>query len=117
MPAQATEFPSPVAPLSIKRNPADNSLIAVWCGKQPEWNFPKPTKKTWDRTPLVMAVSYDDGNTWEKHTAIETDHTNGFCYTAIHFTDDNSMLLAYCCGGENLVPLQAVRIKKFKLNK
>ena len=116
-PVQATEFPSPVAPLSIKRNPADNSLIAVWCGKQSGWNFPKPAKKTWGRTPLVMAVSYDDGNTWEKHTAIETDHTNGFCYTAIHFTDDNSMLLAYCCGGKNLVPLQAVRIKKFKLNK
>ena len=116
-PVQATEFPSPVAPLSMKRNPADNSLVAVWCDKNPKWNFPKPEKKTWDRTPLVMAVSYDEGKTWQQHTAIETDHTNGFCYTAIHFTDDNSVLLAYCCGGKDLVPLQAIRIKKLKFNK
>ena len=113
----APEFAGPNAPLSIRRNPADGSLFAVWSNTAPAWGFPKPTKNSWGRTPLVIAVSRDGGKTWQSRTVLESDHTRGFCYTAMHFTPDGSLLLAYCCGGKTLVPLQAVQIKKLKLCK
>jgi len=114
----AKEFPSPTSPLSMKRNPLDNSLVAVWNDKSTQrWNFPKPAKNSWDRTPLVMAFSHDDGKTWENHIAVETDNNAGFCYISMLFTKNNSLLLGYCCGGDKIFPIQASRIRKIDFQK
>ena len=58
----------------------------------------RPGNPRWGRTPLVAALSRDDGRTWSGGTLLESDPARGFCYTAIHFAED-AVLLAHCCGG------------------
>ncbi len=57
----------------------------------------------------------DDGKTWQAAVDIETDPGRGFCYTAIHFTDD-AVLLAYCCGGGQSAVLQDCCIRRIEWN-
>ncbi len=101
-PPKPSAFRSPCSPLSIKRLTATGDLLAVWndhggsvAPAPPPGGFPS---SSWNRTPLVTAVSHDDGATWEHHRALETDPARGFCYIAIHEVED-AVLLAYCCGG------------------
>lgn len=65
----------------------------------------------WGRTPLVAAISKDEGRRWRHAKAIETDPDRGFCYIATHFTED-ALLLAYCCGGRESVVLQDLCIRR-----
>lgn len=102
-------FASTVSPMSIKRDPRDQSLVAIWTDLNPRWGITPDSKDSWDRTPLVMAKSYDDGATWNDHQLLESDAHRGYCYTAIHFTQ-NAMLLAYCCGGYGKSCLQDTKI-------
>ncbi len=96
----APEFTSPCSPLSIKRNPSDGGLVAVWNSRSPRYKV-VPEPESWGRTPLVIARSYDNGVTWCDHSVIENDPAHGYCYTAIHFCDDDSILISYCCGGKS----------------
>jgi len=120
-PPQTSVFRSPPSPLSIKRIPSTGDLLAIW-NDQSGRLVPTPspdaglTAKSWGRTPLVSAVSRDQGATWEHHKLLESDPAHGFCYTAIHFTDD-AVLLAYCCGGgERSAVLQDLCIRRVTLD-
>ena len=100
-----SRFRSPTAPMNIKRIPQSGDLLAAWNDLTPRWGLPKKKltngwihDSSWGRTPLVVAISKDEGRSWRHAKAIETDPTRGFCYPAIHFTED-AALLAYCCGG------------------
>jgi len=55
-----------------------------------------PQKREW-RTPLTVAVSKDEGKSWQHITDIESDPNSCYCYTAIHFTKKD-VLLGYCAG-------------------
>jgi hypothetical protein len=68
-------------------------------------------QSSWGRTPLTVAVSRDDGRSWETVGDVETDPDHGFCYTAIHCPAD-AVLLAYCCGGGKTGVLQDSRIRR-----
>jgi hypothetical protein len=106
-------FRGPCAPLSIKRMPGTGHLLAVW-NDHSALTTHRPTdwkQSSWGRTPLTVAVSRDDGRSWETVGDVETDPTHGFCYTAIEFTDD-AVLLAYCCGGSKTGVLQDSRIRR-----
>ena len=83
----------------MKRIPSTGDLLAVWHDRSGRFSLPEPAKESWGRTPLVSAISRDEGKTWEHHRLIEDDPERGFCYTAIHFVDD-VVLLAYCAGGK-----------------
>jgi sialidase-1 len=108
-------FQGPCAPLSIKRLPTGD-LLAVWNDHSGRL-APVPTDATftaqsWGRTPLVCALSRDDGHTWERHKLLEDDPARGYCYTAVHPAED-AVLLAYCCGGGGSgVPLQDSCIRR-----
>ena len=96
-------FLAPCSPLCIKRIPATGDLLAVWndhSGRLAKVRAADNTfrSSSWGRTPLVAAISRDEGATWTRRKLIEADPRRGFCYTAIHFVDD-AVLLAYCCGG------------------
>jgi len=95
----APEFLSPCSPLSIKRNPFSGNLIAIWNDHAPKYGV-IPGAESWGRTPLVIARSSDNGASWKDHTPLESDPDCGYCYTAIHFNRDNSILAAYCGGGK-----------------
>lgn len=79
---------SPTSPALIKRIPSTGDLILVW-------NNNGENQK---RTPLSVAISKDEGKTWEKTKNIENDPAGSFSYPAIHFTE-NEVLVAYCAKG------------------
>ncbi len=121
-----SRFHSPKAPLSMKRIPSTGDLLAVWDDAALAlklWGGAKRLSPdcwikdaSWGRTPLVSAVSRDDGRTWSRSRIIEREPDHGYCYTAIHFVDD-AVLLAYCCGGgQTSHVLQDLRIRRIPLN-
>lgn len=96
--AQPSRFTSPCSPLKIKRHPESGDLYAVW-NPIPNYNGRCTSKAGWGRTPIVWAVSHDDGETWGDYHVIEDHPEHGYCYPAIFFTKDSAMLVSYCSGG------------------
>jgi predicted neuraminidase len=100
-PIVASNIPSPISPASIVRIPTTGDLLLVWNNNNND-NSPQ----TWGkRTPLTIAVSKDEGETWGYITDIEIDPNGWYCYTAIHFTQED-ILLGYYTGN----PLTATNI-------
>jgi len=96
-PPQPSIFTSPDSPMEIARL-NENTLFAVY-NPIPIYNGRKRSHCTAGRTPLVLRKSTDNGKTFGDLFVIE-DGDRGFCYPAIFFTRDDSMLCAYCRGGE-----------------
>jgi len=112
---QPSRFTSPDSPMLIKRRPGTDELIAVW-NPVPRYNGRPEYAAGWGRTPLVYAVSADDGLTWSDCKVIESKEEHGYCYPAIFFTDDGCMLVSYCSGGpEDGICLARTSIMKIKL--
>ena len=44
------------------------------------------------RTPLNVAISKDDGETWENVKTLADDPNGWYCYTTITFTDEHVLL-------------------------
>ena len=109
-----SKFTSAISPLSAKRL-RDGRIVAMWnpvpvYNGRSEW-----IGDTWTgaRTPLVLALSEDDGQNFPELIPVETDERRGFCYTAIHETRDGGLLLGYCAGGEpEGSTLRLLRIRK-----
>ena len=111
-----SRFRAPCSPLCIKRIPATGDLLAVWNDHSGRLapRRPEHDGTSWGRTPLVAAVSRNDGRTWSRGRLIEDDPRRGFCYTAIHFAGD-AVLFAYCCGGGRTSGvLQDLRIRRVR---
>ncbi len=111
---QPSRFLSPCSALSIKRIPATGDLLSVWNDLSRKWHV-RPAQSSWGRTPLVAAISSNEGATWKKFKLLEDDERRGFCYTAIEFTDD-TVLLAYNCGGVGSGVLQDLCLRRITLD-
>lgn len=109
-------FTSPNSPLSMKRIPHTGQLLAVW-NPIPNYQTRNAPEFTRGRTPLVGAISPDEGKVWVNYFSLESEENGGgYCYTAIHFTED-SVLLAYCAGiPEDRSILARLRIRKISLD-
>lgn len=96
---QPSRFTGPASPLLIKKNPFSGKYYALW-NPAPLYPTRDVTKNRWTggRNPLVMAVS-DDGVHFSAPVVLENDPEAGFCYPAMHFTDENTALISYCAGG------------------
>ncbi|MEX2511857.1 MAG: sialidase family protein [Cyclobacteriaceae bacterium] len=92
-PAKPTPIPSPLSPATISRIPSTGDLMMVWNN-----NGVKEGLYKGKRTPLNIAISKDDGKTWENEKVLENDPDGWYCYTAIHFVNDDQVLLGYCAG-------------------
>ena len=114
-PVPAPEFMGTEAPLSMKRNPWTNELVAVWNDHNPRWGVAYE-RGSWGRTPLVMAYSQDEGKTWYGHTLLESEPNRGYCYIAMLFPSwaKNCVLLEYCCGADMKV-LRDCRVRLVKM--
>lgn len=88
-PSERSNIYSPISPASIASIPSTGDLLLVWNNN----NGDNPIIKG-KRTPLNVAISKDDGQTWEHLKTIEDDPDGSYCYTAIHFTGKN-VLIAY----------------------
>lgn len=107
---------SPVSPASIERIPSTGDLLLVWNNHQGI-----DAKLRGKRTPLSLAISKDEGKTWQQIQNIETNPNGWYCYTAIEFTKEG-VLLGHCAGDRTknnglaesqitLVPLSVIYAK------
>lgn len=110
-----SRFTSPNSPLCMKRH-RERTIYAVW-NPIPEYNGRNANEKTFTggRTPYVIAVSRDNGQTFSEPVAFEEDPDSGYCYCAMHFTGQ-ALLLAYCAGStDDGGCLNRLRIRRIPL--
>ncbi|MGI6572664.1 MAG: sialidase family protein [Fermentimonas sp.] len=92
---ETSNIPSPLSPATIERIPGTGDWLLVWNNN--DGSNPEIKGK---RTPLTMAISKDEGKTWEKIKNIQDDPDGWYCYIAIHFVN-NDALLGYCAGSQS----------------
>ena len=92
-PLKSSNIIAPLAPASIKRIPKTGDLLLVWINHE---NISPALRGK--RTPLCVAISRDEGRTWERTKPIEDDPLGWYGYTAIFFTDDDHVLLSHGAG-------------------
>ncbi|MCX7705198.1 MAG: glycoside hydrolase [bacterium] len=96
---EPSQFVSPSSPMHVKRIPKTGDLLVVWNDHSRIFETEKPEPISRGRTPLVCAISDDEGKSWKHHKLLEDSPRHGFCYPAIHFTED-AVLISYCVDGE-----------------
>ncbi|WP_185731315.1 sialidase family protein [Larkinella rosea] len=111
-PIEPSTLHSPVSPATIARIPSTGDLLVVWNnndGSNPEIRNA--------RTPLTVAISKDEGKTWQHIRNIESDPQGWYCYIAIHFVKKD-VLLSYCAGNRiQKNHLSITRINRLNLAK
>jgi sialidase-1 len=100
-PAEPTGIASPLSPATLKRIPRTGHLLMIWNDHR---NVDATLKGK--RTPLSAAISRDDGKTWGPGRTLESDPKGWYCYTALHFTTVDRVLLAHCTGQVQLATTQ-----------
>lgn len=96
-----SRFTAPESPMLIRQNPYTGIYYAVW-NPIPLYNGRLDQEPRWihaGRNPLVLAQS-ENGLDFSPYAVLEAAPDHGFCYPAMLFTDAKTMLLSYCCGGE-----------------
>ena len=85
-----SEIAAPCSPQAIKRIPKTGDLLMVW-------NNNADTTKNHQqrRTPLTVAISSDEGQTWKHVKNIEDNPTRTYGYPSITFLDDEVLLTYY----------------------
>jgi len=78
------ELASPCSPQSMKRMPKTNDILLVWN------NTRGP-----QRVPLTVAISRDEGQTWENIKNIETCPSFSYAYPSITFVRDKTLITYY----------------------
>ena len=83
-----TTLRSAVAPFYVKKDPFTGWVFVAW-----DNSFPGPVHQ-YPRSPLSLAVSRDEGDTWEFVCDIENDPMSSYGYPSIHFTE-KSVIVSY----------------------
>src|SRR6185295_11138474 len=107
---EESDIKSPVSPASIARIPDSGDLLLVWNDHD---NVDDAHKGK--RTPFTVAVSKDNGKTWEHKKTLDDDPDGWFCYTAIEFVKGR-VVLAHCAGDAKVGRLNRTRITSFPLS-
>ena len=100
---------SPCAPATIERIPGTNTLFLAW--NNHEKIAPELRGK---RTPLSVAISTDEGKTWQKAKNLADDPNGWYCYIAMHFEGDH-VLLGHCAGDRRTGGLNETHITRIPL--
>jgi photosystem II stability/assembly factor-like uncharacterized protein len=108
--AVASDIRSPLSPASLKRIPKTGDLVMVWNDHRQVAESLKSK-----RTPLSVAISRDEGQTWGQSKVLEDDPDGWYCYTAITFVDDR-VLLAHCAGNSQIGRLNLTQITSFDVS-
>ena len=90
--AEPSTMLSPCSPATIERIPGTDTLLLAWNNHK---NI--DPKLRGFRTPLSIAISNDEGKTWQKAKNLADDPNGWYCYTAMHF-EGGHVLLGHCAG-------------------
>jgi sialidase-1 len=104
---QRTDIISPLSPASFERIPGTGDILLVW-------NDHSDITEAYrgKRTPFTVAISRDEGETWEHRKILESDPEGWYCYTAIEFVG-NRVLLGHCAGDPTVGRLSRTQITGF----
>jgi hypothetical protein len=87
---------APVSAAAIERIPRTGDLLMAWNDHEGiATNAASPYHGK--RTPYTVAISRDEGVTWENRKTLESDTNGWYCYTGIEFVG-NDVLLSHCAG-------------------
>ncbi len=86
-----TSLAAPCSPATIERIPWNGHLLCVWNDHSGDHPFTPG-----QRTPLCVAVSTDEGQTWSKSYVLENKPAQ-YCYISMSFIKDR-VLLSYYTG-------------------
>ena len=109
-PFKASNIASPVSPATIERIPQTGDLILVWNNHE---NIAPELRGR--RTPYNVALSRDEGKTWEHIKTLENDPNGWYCYTALTFVGDH-VLLGHCAGDRRTGGLNLTQMTRFSLD-
>jgi lysophospholipase L1-like esterase len=99
----------PRSPALIERISGTGELLCVW-NYQPGIN-PKGKHR---RTPFTIAISRDEGKSWENVRYLHRNPWGHYCYPAVHFVDDG-ILIGYCAGDRTVGGLNRTCITRLPL--
>jgi sialidase-1 len=108
-PAKPWGIRSPESPATLRRIPATGDLLLVW---NPVYDA--GAGHGGKRTPLVAAVSTDEGQTWSAPRNLEDRTDQEYAYTSIAFFERRVLLSYYVA--ENSTGRISTRFRFFPLN-
>ena len=85
---EVTALVSPESPAAVRRDPGTGWLTVVW-------NYNSRGNHGADRTPLTIALSDDEGESWFGYLNLETDRTKAFSYPSLRFIDGKVFVTYY----------------------
>ena len=100
---------------TLTKLPQTGDLLVIWNNADYDPDFDHCGK----RTPLTVAISKDEGQTWENFKNIETDPEWEFTNPSCHFTSSGKVIITYVASkmdnpnppgrlGRSIMPLKAV---------
>ena len=103
-----TSLASPLSPATIERIPWTGDLLCVWNDHSGAHPYPKEKHRN-KRTPLCVAISKDEGQTWTPSRAIETNLNGWFCYTSMTFHKDR-VIISYMQRDESVTKMLGLKV-------
>jgi hypothetical protein len=102
--ASPTELVCPPTPVSMARIPEDGRLVVFW-HPLPFYSKPKVKKNAgyYQRTPLVSAISSDEGLSWSNWVVHEKGLNRSYEDVAIRFIDGSAFVPFFLCRPDALV--------------
>jgi sialidase-1 len=101
---------SPQSPATIERIPTTGDLLLAWND-----HSAIPDELRGKRTPFSLAISRNEGKSWERVKALEDDPNGWYCYTAMAFIGDR-VLLGHCAGDRRTGGLNTTQITSFTID-
>jgi len=104
---ETTNIISPLSPATFERIPSTGDILLAWndhSGITDEYRG--------KRTPFTVAVSRDEGQTWEHVKTLNQDPDGWYCYTAMEFVGDR-VLLGHCAGDSKVGGLNRTQVTSF----
>jgi hypothetical protein len=98
-----------LSPATVKRIPSTGDLLLAWNDHS---NIDSALKDK--RTPFTVAISRDDGQTWQRVKTLEDNPDGWYCYTAMTFLGDR-VLLGHCAGDSKIGRLNLTQITSFPI--
>lgn len=109
-PPEPSTILSPCSPATIERIPTTGDLLMVW---NDHTNI-APELRT-KRTPMCVAISKDEGRTWQNTKTLEDDPQGWYCYAALEFVGDQ-VLLGYCSTDGKQPHLSRTKLARFPVS-